>query len=131
MPVRFVLIVAVVVLAACAPAPPKANAPLAPRVASATEASAIARIEAAGRAIYRQDQAAQRARDALAAQGIAMPLPDVGGWIVTELPQGTRVSLFVEDADAVAHVEADVLLPPPAKGLPHVVTKPSRAPDAA
>jgi len=130
-PVRSVLTAAVLVLAGCAAAPPKVNAPLAPRAASATEASAIARVEAAGRAIYRQDQAAQRARDALAAQGIAIPLPDVGGWIITELPQGTRVSLFVEDADAVAHVEADVLLPPPGKGLPQVTTAPARAPDAA
>lgn len=127
---RIALIAAILVLAGCAAAPPQANAPLAPRTASTTEAAAIARIETAGRAIYRQDQAAQRARDALAVQGIAMPLPDVGGWIVTERPQGTRVSLFVEDADAVAHVEADVLLPPPGKGLPLVTTRPARAPDA-
>jgi hypothetical protein len=128
---RFALIVAVVALAGCAPEPPKANAPLVPRTASAAETSAIARIEAGGRAIYRQDLAAQRASDALAVQGIAMPLPDVGGWIVTELPQGTRVSLFVEDANAVAHVEADVLLPPPGQGLPQVTMKPARSPDAA
>lgn len=128
---RSALIATVFVLAGCAPEPPKANAPLVPRVASADETSAISRIEAAGRAIYRQDLVAQRARDALAVQGVAMPLPDVGGWVVTELSQGTRASLFVEDADARAHVEADVLLPPPGQGLPQVTLKPERTPDAA
>ncbi|HEY6939921.1 hypothetical protein [Dokdonella sp.] len=131
MRVQSTLVIALAAFAGCASAPRPTNAPLVPRAASTADMSAIARIEADGRAIYRQDQAAQRARDALAAQGIAMPLPDVGGWIVTELPQGTRASLFVEDADAVAHVEADVLLPLPGKGLPPQVTsRPARAPDA-
>lgn len=117
--------------AGCAQESPKTTLPPAPRAATAAETSAIARIEVAGRAIYRQDQAARRARDALVAQGVPVPLPDVGGWVVTDVPEGTRASLFVEDADAVAHVEADVLLPLPGKGLPQVTTKPARTPDAS
>ncbi|HEU4662791.1 MAG TPA: hypothetical protein VFS55_02040 [Dokdonella sp.] len=128
---RSLVMIALAALVGCASAPQPANAPLAPRAESAAQATAIARIEAEGRAIYRQDQAARRARDALAVQGIAMPLPDVGGWIVTEVPQGTRASLFVEDADGVAHVEADVLLPLPGKGLPQVTPRPARTPDPA
>ncbi|MGN6519139.1 MAG: hypothetical protein ACTHK2_06920 [Dokdonella sp.] len=131
MSVRSVLILALVAVAGCASEPPKANAPLVARAPSAGETSAIARIETRGRAIYRQDLVAQRARDALAVQGVAMPLPDVGGWVVTERPEGTRASLFVEDADANAHVGADVLLPAPGKGLPEVILEPQRAPDPA
>jgi hypothetical protein len=110
--------------AGCADGPAKSWGKWKPTPATNPELDEIARIEAIGRDIYRQDQLAQRATAALIANGKHMPYPDAGGWIITGPADDVRAALIVEEGRDTRLV-ADVTM---AKDTaPQVVIAPARA----
>jgi len=115
------------VIAGCAQPPAKPAAPAEKWQTvppTPEELAEIAKIEAIGREIYRQDQLAWHASDALLAQHPKVQ-PAKDGWVITNEADGARVT-FVED-DRTIRIVGDVLMPP--EGAPRVTLDPKRTLD--
>lgn len=88
------------------------------------ELAEIAKIEAVGHEIYRQDQLAWHASDALLAQHPKVR-PAKDGWVITNEADGSRVT-FIEQASTI-RIIGDVIMP--ADGPPRVTLDPARTLD--
>lgn len=98
-------------IAGCVTQPAKGVAKWSPLPASPMELAEIARIEAIGHEIYRQDQLAWHATDALAAGGNARPeTKGTNGWVITNLPHAAQVTFIIDDGIGL-RVFADVVMP--------------------
>lgn len=96
-------------LAGCATPPAKAPPKVEFRPASPEEMKQIERIEAVGREIYRLDQLAWHATDALQAKAPPIAPGSSGGWVITNTREGPVVT-FVESNGGALSVFADVMM---------------------
>ena len=112
-------------VAGCAEQPAKTQTKWTPVPANTEELVEVRQIEATGREIYRQDQLAWHASDALAAATVQAGMQRThAGWVITHAQDVELVAFIAEEGTSLRHV-ADVFM---SDGTaPRVDLQPSRA----